>query len=472
MLPRLTPALLALAASLLATCAPLPPAPSPFPVPNQRAAAPSPPPGASTPAAARADPPPASSEQCPRLRTDLPELIRADFDVPVPEIVEPTGKVMAPLHERLAALLRGKAAGHVRIGMYGDSNMTRDYITGEMRRTLQARHGDAGHGFVSLGQPWNWYLHQDVRHGVDKDGWKPIAMSTHQVIDRLYGFAGIAAQSQRPRAVSWVATAPDPSPVGRAVSRVDTYFLKRPGSGTFEIRVDGAPHAMVDTSSSQVEAGFHLIELPDGPHRVDFVSGPKSVRLFGVTLERTVPGVVVDSIGIGGVNAELLAKGDPDIAKATLRRRRYDLVIFLTGATEPDTPAQLVAMKKLVDLHREALPGVAILIMSPPDLAGGPSERPTRNPRIDRLTRMKREAAEQTGSAFWDFRAAMGGELSVIQFVKHGMAWNDYIHLTDKGGAYMGRRVAYALLRDLAGYLEKHPDAGCAPDRAERAPSR
>ena len=73
--------------------------------------------------------------------------------------------------------------------------MTRDYITGAMRRAFAARFGDAGHGFVALGRPWPWYLHEDVRHDVDLKTWQMFATSTHHVADGYYGFANIAAEA-------------------------------------------------------------------------------------------------------------------------------------------------------------------------------------------------------------------------------------------------------------------------------------
>src|SRR5262249_27239268 len=82
--------------------------------------------------------------------------------VPLPPIVDATGLVMGPFYERLARLARGRADDHVRIAVYGDSNLTMDWITGRMRRQLQARYGDAGHGFIALGRPWSHYKHMDV----------------------------------------------------------------------------------------------------------------------------------------------------------------------------------------------------------------------------------------------------------------------------------------------------------------------
>jgi hypothetical protein len=41
------------------------------------------------------------------------------------------------------------------------------------------------------------------------------------------------------------------------------------------------------------------------------------------------------------------------------------------------------------------------------------------------------------------------------------MTEGDYVHLNAKGGAYMGRRVVWALWKGLAEYLAAHPEAGC-----------
>ncbi|HSO31571.1 MAG TPA: hypothetical protein VLT33_03615, partial [Labilithrix sp.] len=48
---------------------------------------------------------------------------------PVPDVVDARGS-LSFFYERLAALARGRATDHVRMAMYGDSNLTMDGITG------------------------------------------------------------------------------------------------------------------------------------------------------------------------------------------------------------------------------------------------------------------------------------------------------------------------------------------------------
>jgi hypothetical protein len=53
-----------------------------------------------------------------------------------------------------------------------------------MRRILQTKYGDGGHGFVAAGRPWGWYLHQDVRH--DAHGaWTAYDCSTDKASDAI-----------------------------------------------------------------------------------------------------------------------------------------------------------------------------------------------------------------------------------------------------------------------------------------------
>lgn len=53
-----------------------------------------------------------------------------------PRIVEARG-AMDHFYTRLAQVVRGTSDRPLRIAIYGDSNMTMDYISGSLRRTLQ-----------------------------------------------------------------------------------------------------------------------------------------------------------------------------------------------------------------------------------------------------------------------------------------------------------------------------------------------
>lgn len=380
---------------------------------------------------------------------------------PIPPIVGGNGG-MAKVYDRLAALARGAAKDHVRIAVYGDSNMTMDFISGELRRVLQARFGDGGHGWVALGRPWPWYSHQDVRHDMG-GGWRPFATSTHPTKDGFYGFANIAAESAKAGATTWVATALDGAPVGKSVSRFDVHFLKRPGGGAFDVRVDGSVVRTVDTAGEAFAAGFERVDVEDGPHELEcVVQGTGPVRVFGAALEREVPAITVDSLGVGALNFEQMQRVESTSRGAMLARRKYDLVVFLLGTNMFVPQLHGKWAKAVLADFRAALPEAGILIMSPPDIVLHGSDAHS-DPRIVALEKQMQQIAEENDCAYWDFRAAMGGDVAIKKFVKSGLAAPDYVHLSKDGGRLMGDRFAHALLEGLRAHVAAHPQAGCPP---------
>lgn len=398
---------------------------------------------------------------CPGVRVEPPPLIATKIDVAVPAIDDPKGS-LAPFHERVAQLLRGRAGEPIRIAVFGDSNMTMDWITGEMRRTLQQKYGDAGHGYIALGRPWNWYRHMDVRSGHERLDWTPFAVSTHPSRDAAYGFAGIAARSERPGAITWVATADSTAPIGAGASRFDVYYLKKPQGGSFLIRADGKDVATVATESAAPEAGFHGFSLPDGPHKLEFVATTVApVTLFGVTLERGGASFVIDSLGVGAVSGPLLLRQNKAVMVAALRRRKYDLIALLLGSNQVWPVKYEAQMAELIARFRETRPDVPVLVMTPVDQVT--SVKAVRSvPDIRLVAHQNEKIARDAGCAFWDFRGAMGGEASMVRFIASGLGQADGIHLTQAGARYMGRRLLHALLKDTDEWLALHPAAGCA----------
>ncbi len=422
---------------------------------------------ASTPSA-RSSPEPDEVDACPGLTVPVPEADDAPVTAPTVLVADPAGSLTS-VHARLAALGRGRGSDHLRIAMYGDSNLTRDEVSGEIRRLLQAGFGDGGHGYVAVGRPWPWYVHQDVVHGLEPKAWRSHAVSTHAVADQVYGFGGIAAHSISDGARAWVATAPEGAPVGTLAARFDVYYLKHRLGRELGLFVDGTEAARLDTRSPVPGVGVHRLDVLEGPHRVTLSAGT-GVRLFGVAVERATPGVVLDSLGVGGASVVHLARMRRPQALEALRHRRHDLVMFLTGSTEDDDDRHDVALEHLVELHREASPGSACLVFSPPDFAYGTIHAPKPSKRVGRLAKRKRAVAERLGCAFWDFRAAMGGEMSIVRFAHHGLAWRDMVHLTDRGARVMARRFVRALHSDLAARLAADPNLGCAPQPSGPGP--
>lgn len=401
---------------------------------------------------------PAPRRECPLLPVDVPAP-SDEFPVkppPPPAIEFP--EQMEHFYAALAKLARKNAKDHVRVAVFGDSNLCMDFQTGYLRRKLQPRFGEGGHGFVTFQAPWSHYRHMDVQHKVVM-GWSKFANTTDPVGDPYYGIGGLVTEAFGPLAKQTVSTAGDKSPVGKAITRVDIAYLARPDAGSFKVLVDGVEAGVVDTARPEgVAYGKRRFEMPDGPHKIDVVSVKGRVRVLGAVLERTEPGIVIDSFGVGSLNTLTQAKEDPQISTEMLRDRNYDLLVYMTGAgdiaTMKDVPE---ALHRLIAMQREALPGVSILIVRPADRGKQHTEKDAAKVGVQR-----REIAVAEGTAYWSLFDAMGGENSMSTFVQNNMsAFGDGIHFSDLGGHFVGDRLQVSLLQGFSDYMTKHPEAGC-----------
>jgi lysophospholipase L1-like esterase len=390
---------------------------------------------------------------------DLPPLDTRLVNTPLPPVVDDAHD-LDPFYARLARLVRGKAKDHVRIAVYGDSNMTMDYITGAMRRLLQGKFGDGGHGYIAMARPWAWYLHQDVEQHINDSKWKKISTSTDHVGDGHYGFANVATETTTVGAYSSVGTVDDTHPIGKAVSNIDLFYLRRPQGGTFSVKVDGEKVLSIDASGAEAEATWEHFDMPDGAHKLEVVVDSGNVRLFGAALERTTPSIIVDSLGTGALNYEQMLHVSDASRSPMLKRRKYDLIVFLIGTNLFAPGLHERWMTQDIGWIEDAVPKTPILILSPPDIELHKEDTHS-DPRIVALSKQLADIAKRHDWGFWDFRGAMGGDMSMMRFARSGLGAWDLVHLTHDGGALMGERFAHALFDGFDAYVKAHPDAGC-----------
>lgn len=389
---------------------------------------------------------------------------------PPPDIEDETGS-LAPFYRKVAEVERKAAARPLRIGMYGDSNLTSDFISGHLRRVLQARWGDAGHGWISLSRPWGSYRHEDVSTGGMWNLFKQWAPTTHVCPDKEYGFANMAAESNEIGAAGWAGTTKnEKAEVGKAVTQFELHYLKQKNGGSFRVEIDKKEVAIVSTKTegdAKFELGVETFHVDEGPHEIRvFVRGDGKVRIFGTSLDRfpaafdpEKPGVQLDSLGAGALNYERLTWVANDVRKPGLVRRNYDLVILWLGMNVMFVPPNEGYAKSFLHDLKDALPGVPILVMSPGDTAKDGDTKS--DPRIVAVIDQMRKVAKDEGVAFWDFREAMGGDGAVIGFTKRGLTGEDHIHFGPEGSKLMGDRFLCSFTNGLAAFVAKNPEAGC-----------
>ena len=117
---------------------------------------------------------------------------------------------------------------------------------------------------------------------------------------------------------------------------------------------------------------------------------------------------------------------------------QFDSVLYRNGVIQ------------LVDEIKKESPGVSILFTGPPDTRS--KNRFPRN--TSAICSILKELSLDKGFAYWDVRAAMGGEGSIQVWLSKGLASADKLHFTKKGYALHGKWLFNAILREYEKYLQ------------------
>ena len=368
-----------------------------------------------------------------------------------------------------AALMRtdAKQQGAItRVTHYGDSPITNDGITATIRRLLQTRFGDAGHGFILMDRPWAWYGHQAITY-TSGGGWDNNPMIGGRTGDGMFGLGGVWFTSAGAGKYARFGPAAE-GETGKSFSRMDVYYLQQPGGGQLSLSINGENTQTVSTSGSSVRSGFSEIKASQaGENSFEVRTAGGDVRLFGAVLENDGPGVVYDSLGVNGAYAGLLATVmNEDHWREQLQHRKPNLVVINYGTNESQYASadQLERydkdLREVVRRVRASLPEASILILSPMDrgqrAAGG---KIITKPSIPMIVDMQRRVALDTGCAFFNIFKAMGGEGTMAKWYagtgKNHYVGGDLTHPTTEGAEMVGRLIYEALNDGYAKYKSR-----------------
>lgn len=356
----------------------------------------------------------ASTIQVSSDRVESPSPVKEIGETCASQLIEDPEHTMDQFN---AALIKteSKTSGAItRIAHYGDSPITNDGITGTTRKLLQQRFGDAGHGFILIDRPWDWYSHQAITFS-SGGGWVSGSLMNPQTRDGEFGFGGVAFFANGPGRYAKYEPARD-GDTGKKFSRFEVYYLMHPEGGQFSVSINDKQEQVVSTAREADTSGFSEVKSVGPVSSFSLKSLSGSLRLFGVVLENDDAGVVYDSLGVNGAFAGLLATAMNEQHWAEqLRHRNPNLVILNYGTNESeyasDDQMQRYEreLREAVRRVRVALPNTSILIVSPMDRGKrAPGGRVVTMPSIPKIVEMQRRVAHDTHCAFLDIFNAMG----------------------------------------------------------------
>jgi lysophospholipase L1-like esterase len=360
-------------------------------------------------------------------------------------IVDPSGS-LAPFWEALWRTERAQPEAVTRILHYGDSPTTADLITADVRKLLQDKFGDAGHGTYLIAKPWAWYRHDGLEN--DASGWKIDPANMSEVKDGIFGlggvsFRGAAGATSRIRILE------------PGHKRVVVSYLATPGAGAFEILAGKQKIGELDTSAPAMLAAEHSFPLPEDAREIRLNVTSGEVRLFGFAFFKDPPGVLYDSLGLNGAFTSVLARFFNEAHWAEELKQAHPQLIIVNYGTNESVYAPYVdtayekELKETIRRIRAAVPTAAILIMSPMDRgerkAGGDIGTV---PVLPRLIAIQEKVALTEGVAFFNTFEAMGGSGTMGRWymAEPRLVSADFIHPLPSGARIVGTLFYRALM--------------------------
>ena len=380
---------------------------------------------------------------------------------------DPSGKALEKFFAKLVKVEQKEPGAVARIVYYGDSIVASDFITGKLRRLMQDRFGDAGHGYAIVANAFPGWFHIDVARK-SSDQWKTSRCIGPFAEDGFYGLGCVSFTARREGEWFSMGTA-DLDKWGTKVSRFELEYLEQPDGGDVEFLLDGASHSSLKTSGAEKKLKFHTIEVEDGPHKMEVrTTSDAPTRLFGMRMERDVPGVTLSALGITGARAKFLDKQDDAHWAESLKAAKPDLVVLAFGTNEVgdgllafDDKGQKSKdpmgdyernLTRVMEQVEAALPEASYMLVGPMDMASKKAEEGFSKPMVPQIAKHQQNCATERGWAFWNQYKAMGGSGSMWAWVQSGLGNPDLIHPTGSGGNTLGKMEYLALMHAYEAY--------------------
>lgn len=416
-----------------------------------------------------------------------------DRSADVPAAIEPdTG---GPLPTPAAPVPPQAGARALTVIQLGDSHTAADFLTGQVRRLLQAEFGDGGAGYVAPGKP-----RAGVRSSAMKieasPGWTYSSLQSGKEDKARFALSGFDAQATSAgETITYTAA----QPVSFDMIEIET--VRQPGGGSVSISLDGRVESEFSLDGAQTEK--IVIRLTPEQASVDRVQSialttlsPGPVRIDSVGVRNTRSGVSVSSVGFPGATVDIVNRFDGGNLGQELRRLNPDVVVLAFGTNEGfndtlDVAAYAGTYRKVVRRLQKAVPNAKLVVVGPPDgnrlpagckgegakaACGKPREPATTAslqdpdtgkaciwrtpPNLARVRDVQRQIAAEERLVFWNWAEVMPGECGAHEWSRLSppLMADDHVHMTIAGYKQSAERLA-PVLRSVLNQIQGRRDA-------------
>lgn len=340
----------------------------------------------------------------------------------------------------------------VRVVHYGDSQIELDRISQDLREALQERFGGSGTGlFPALSNVPSASI-QKAASG----GFTQYTMYGDSTTQRAgHSRYGILAQVVQLTGG------------GTVTVRGSKNKTARQGVKTFEnVSVlygrgeNLVVKAVSDTSKprpviQQGDNGTTLVTWHFGrPVEKATLTFQGNAEIYGISADGDA-GVAVDNVPLRGCSGTIFTRINKPLMTDSFSLTDTRLIILQFGGNmmpmvrgaKQIEPYQEQIAKQIAYFH-EVAPQAKILFIGPSDMGKSVNGRVVTWPHLPELVDSLKATALRNDAAYWDLYRMMGGENSMVQWVRHSPAYAgpDYIHFTPAGAQKVGDALSRSFL--------------------------
>lgn len=337
----------------------------------------------------------------------------------------------------------------VRIAFLGDSFIEGDIMVADIRSKLQQKFGGRGVGFVpiySVAAQYRPTVHSQ------SSGWITKSILTDR--KHAYTLSGMFFDSETSIATLQIKSSERYQELKSASSLKFIYEQNDSTQLNLMLNVTDTLRELLPPTKQIIQQ-----EWKGEISEADFLfEGALGLRALGVALEDN-EGVIVDNFSLRGNSGMVLAQLDSSRCREWNQIRPYDLIVLQYGLNVASDSVLNYGwygahMVKVINHLQCCFPESDLLLLSVSDRSRQTERGIETMPAVLALLYAQRQIARRTGIPFWNMFGAMGGENSMVNYVKNNWASKDYTHLSFRGGGKIAEAFLKALLVEKEYYDE------------------
>jgi len=376
-------------------------------------------------------------------------------------------QLLYPFFDELSNLKNNNTL--IRILHYGDSQIESDRITSYLRNELQKKFGGCGIGLfppilikgtsLSMNQNlsgfWSRYTFQSIKNNtinhkhlgalMSYGRFSPISNNTTS--NKIY-YSNIELKKSN---ISYLLT--------RKFKQCRVFYGYNKKPFIVEVKINNKI-----SDAEMIPPSYNLKTLHwDFDKAIDNIAisfkGEDSPDILGLALDDK-KGIAVDNIPLRGSSGTDFTRTDIAFLRSMFQKLNVKLILFQFGVNVVPNVLNNYdyyekQLYKQLSLLKKMQPDINIIVLGVSDMSRNNNGVYESYPNIEKIRDAQKNAAFNSGCAFWDTYKAMGGKNSMPQwvFANPPLARKDFTHYTYKGSVIIGKLFYKALYNEYNKFI-------------------